>query len=63
LFCFGLTELANNAKITIHTARPGIVIGKKGADIEALKSIVTKMMGMSAHINLQNHGCDLSSFF
>jgi small subunit ribosomal protein S3 len=40
------------AKITIHTARPGIVIGKKGADIESLKSIVTKMMGMSAHINI-----------
>jgi ribosomal protein S3 len=29
------------------------VIGKKGADIEALKSIVTKMMGMSAHINIE----------
>jgi ribosomal protein S3 len=41
------------SKITIHTARPGIVIGKKGADIESLKSIVTKMMGMSAHINIE----------
>jgi small subunit ribosomal protein S3 len=29
------------------------VIGKKGADIESLKSIVTKMMGMSAHINIE----------
>ncbi len=48
-----IERLANNAKITIHTARPGIVIGKKGADIEALKSIITKMMGMAAHINIE----------
>lgn len=48
-----IERLANNAKITIHTARPGIVIGKKGADIEALKSIVTEMMNMPAHISIE----------
>lgn len=48
-----IERLANNAKITIHTARPGIVIGKKGSDIESLKVIVAKMMGISVHINIE----------
>ena len=33
-----IERLSNTAKIIIHTARPGIVIGKKGADIERLKN-------------------------
>jgi len=37
---------ARKAHITIHTARPGIVIGKKGEDIEKLRSEVSQMMGM-----------------
>ncbi len=44
---------ANNARITIYTARPGIVIGKQGADIEALKSEVQKMMGVPVHVNIE----------
>ena len=45
---------AHNARITIHTARPGIVIGKKGEDIERLRNIVTKMMNLPAvHINIE----------
>ena len=36
---------ANNAQITVHTARPGIVIGKKGEDIDKLRVEVSKMMG------------------
>lgn len=44
---------ANNARITIYTARPGIVIGKQGADIEALKSQVQKMVGVPVHINIE----------
>ena len=36
---------ANNAQITIHTARPGIVIGKKGEDIDKLRQELSKMMG------------------
>ena len=43
---------AKNARITIHTARPGIVIGKKGEDIERLKQIITKMMGVPTHVNV-----------
>ena len=40
---------AKKANITIHTARPGIVIGKKGEDIEKLRAEVAQMVGM--HIN------------
>ena len=38
---------ARKAHITIHTARPGIVIGKKGEDIEKLRRAVAKMLDMS----------------
>ena len=44
---------ANNARITIFTSRPGIVIGKQGADIEALKTEVQKMMGVPVHVNIE----------
>jgi small subunit ribosomal protein S3 len=40
---------SKKVNITIHTARPGIVIGKKGEDIEKLRAEVSKMVGM--HIN------------
>jgi small subunit ribosomal protein S3 len=43
-----------SANITIHSARPGLVIGKKGEDIERLRTEVTKMMGLPAvHINIE----------
>ena len=44
---------ARNARITIHTARPGMVIGKKGEDIEALRQHVSGMMGVPVHINIE----------
>lgn len=44
---------ANTARITIHTARPGIVIGKKGEDVEALRAEVSKQMGVPVHINIE----------
>ena len=43
---------AKTARITIHSARPGVVIGKKGEDIEKLRKDVSKMMGVPAHINV-----------
>src|SRR5690606_9606360 len=43
---------ANNARVTIHTARPGVVIGKRGEDIEKLRQQVSQMMGVPAHINV-----------
>ena len=44
---------ANNARITIFSARPGLVIGKKGEDIERLRNEVSKMMGVPVHINIE----------
>jgi small subunit ribosomal protein S3 len=44
---------ARTARITIHSARPGIVIGKKGEDIEALRKDVSDMMGVPVHINVE----------
>jgi len=43
---------AKSARITIHTARPGIVIGKKGEDIESLRREVTQLMGVPTHITV-----------
>jgi small subunit ribosomal protein S3 len=44
---------AQTARITIHTARPGIVIGKKGEDVERLRKEVGKIMGVPVHINIE----------
>ncbi|MFP6680646.1 MAG: 30S ribosomal protein S3 [Gammaproteobacteria bacterium] len=44
---------ANNAHIVVHTARPGIVIGKKGEDIESLRKQVTRLMGIPVHISVE----------
>ena len=44
---------ANTARITIHTARPGIVIGKKGEDVDRLRAEVSKRMGVPVHINIE----------
>ncbi len=43
---------AKNARITIYSARPGVVIGKKGEDIESLKAALQKMMGVPVHVNI-----------
>lgn len=44
---------SGSARITIHTARPGIVIGKKGEDIEKLRREVTTRMGVPVQINIE----------
>jgi len=44
---------AKNARLTIHSARPGVVIGKKGEDIEQLKTELQKMMGVPVHVNIE----------
>jgi small subunit ribosomal protein S3 len=44
---------AKNARITIFSSRPGVVIGKKGEDIEVLKTDLTKMMGVPVHVNIE----------
>ena len=44
---------AKNARVTIFSARPGIVIGKKGEDIEQLKADLQKRMGVPVHVNIE----------
>ena len=44
---------AKSARITIHTARPGIVIGKKGEDIDKLRKEVEQLMGVPVHIAVE----------
>ncbi|WP_018914684.1 30S ribosomal protein S3 [Thiomonas sp. FB-6] len=44
---------AKNARITIFSARPGVVIGKKGEDIEALKAELTKRLGVPVAVDIE----------
>ena len=44
---------AQTARITIHTARPGIVIGKKGEDVDRLRLALHDMMGVPVHVNIE----------
>ena len=44
---------AQTARISIHTARPGIVIGKKGEDVERLRRELAVMMGVPVHVNIE----------
>jgi small subunit ribosomal protein S3 len=44
---------AQDARIKIHTARPGIVIGKKGEDVEQLRLILSGMMGINVNLNIE----------
>ena len=43
---------AKKARVTIHTARPGVVIGKKGADIEKLRQELQKLTGNEVQLNI-----------
>lgn len=44
---------ARNARIIIHTARPGIIIGKKGGDVDYLRQKIAGMMGVPVHIAIE----------
>jgi small subunit ribosomal protein S3 len=48
-----INRAANNANITIHTARPGIVIGKKGEDVDVLRQELSKMIGIPVQLNVE----------
>src|SRR6202000_2671785 len=43
---------AKIARVTIHSARPGVIIGKKGADIEKLRSEIAKMTDAEVNLNI-----------
>ena len=44
---------AQTARITVYTARPGIVIGKKGEDVEKLRNELARKMGVPVNINIE----------
>src|SRR5207253_4924781 len=47
-----IERAANKAKMNIHTARPGIVIGRKGAEIDKLKEELSKMTGKEIYVDI-----------
>jgi len=47
-----IERAANRVNITIHTAKPGMVIGKGGAEVEVLRNHIVKMSGKKVHINI-----------
>lgn len=58
LFNSGVSQIeieraANKAKISIYTARPGLIIGKKGAEIESLKKDLAKITDKEVFLNIQ----------
>lgn len=44
---------AKNARVTVYSARPGVVIGKKGEDIEQLRSDLQRIMGVPVHVSIE----------
>ncbi len=48
-----IERAGQKAKINIHTARPGIIIGKKGAEVDKLKKDLEAMTGKQIYINIQ----------
>jgi len=57
LFIAGISRIeieraANRVKITIHTAKPGIVIGRGGTEVEALRKEIEKMTGKNINVNI-----------
>lgn len=43
---------AKNARVTIHSARPGVIIGKRGGGIDEMKQEMSKMLGIPVHVNI-----------
>lgn len=44
---------ARNARITVHAARPGVIIGKKGNEVEELRQAIGRIMGVPVHLNIE----------
>ena len=48
-----IERAADKLRVTIHTSRPGIIIGRKGAEVDKLRDDLMKHMGREVHINIQ----------
>jgi len=48
-----IERAADRLRVTIYTSRPGIIIGRKGAEVDKLRDDLTRMMGREVHINIQ----------
>ena len=48
-----IERYANRVRISIHTARPGIVIGRKGQDIERIRALIAKRTGKEIYIEIK----------
>lgn len=48
-----IERTGKNVRITLKTAKPGVIIGKKGEDVEKLKNIISKKIGLPVHINIE----------
>lgn len=48
-----IERLASQAVVTIHTGRPGVIIGKKGGGIESLRSEIAKELGVTTRLNIE----------
>lgn len=51
--CIQIERPARNARVSIHSARPGVIIGKKGGDVEVLRKELTRIMKVPVHITIQ----------
>jgi small subunit ribosomal protein S3 len=49
----GIERAATRCRITIYTARPGVVIGRKGAEIDKIKEEISKMTGKEIYVDIQ----------
>lgn len=49
----GIERAANRCRITIYTARPGVVIGRKGTEIDKIKEELSKMTGKEIYVDIQ----------
>jgi small subunit ribosomal protein S3 len=48
-----IERAADKLRVTIYTSRPGIIIGRKGAEVDKLRDDLMKKMGREVHINIQ----------
>ncbi len=48
-----IDRAADRLRVTIHTSRPGIIIGRKGSEVDKLRDDLSRLMGQEVHINIQ----------